>query len=61
MSILISYPSFIFLETKKFNSDLNEEIPELTALIPMMNVPSRKVQEEDIIELVDIPSRIIEE
>ena len=31
------------------------------ALIPMMNVPSRKVQEEDIIELVDIPSRIIEE
>ena len=54
---LPSAPDLSFLETQ--NNAYEESLPNLPATIPMITIPSKKVEEE--VELLDIPSRIIEE
>ena len=54
---LPSAPDLSLLETQ--NNAYEESLPNLSATIPMITIPSKKVEEE--VELLDIPSRIIEE
>ena len=54
---LPSAPDLSLLETQ--NNAYEESLPNLPATIPMITIPSKKVEEE--VELLDIPSRIIEE
>ncbi|MDP6328764.1 MAG: hypothetical protein QGG22_02970, partial [Candidatus Thalassarchaeaceae archaeon] len=54
---LPSAPDLSLLETQ--NNAYEESLPNLPSTIPMVTIPSKKIEEE--VELLDIPSRIIEE
>ena len=54
---LPSAPDLSLLETP--NNAYEESLPNLPSTIPMVTIPSKKIEEE--VELLDIPSRIIEE
>ena len=58
---LPSAPDLSILESIAYDPTPIREIPELPAKIPLINIPSRKVDDYDTVELVDLPSRIIEE
>ena len=58
---LPSAPDLSILESQIYNYKSDTELPILSAEIPIMDIPSRKVREEDFVELVEIPSKIIEE
>ena len=59
-TVLPSDPDLSSLESKISNPSTKIELPDLPATIPMIQVPSKIIEEEDIVELVDIPSRIID-
>jgi hypothetical protein len=59
-TVLPSAPDLSSLESKISNTLTKIELPDLPATIPMIQVPSKIIEEEDIVELVDIPSRIID-
>jgi hypothetical protein len=58
---LPSAPDLSILESQIYNYKSDTELPILSAEIPIMDIPSKKVREEDFVELVEIPSKIIEE
>ena len=58
---LPSAPDLSILESIAYDPTPIREIPELPAKIPLINIPSRKVDDYDTVEIVDLPSRIIEE
>ena len=58
---LPSAPDLSLLESKIYNPTSEIILPELSATIPVITIPSKKVDDYDIVELVDLPSRIIDE
>ena len=58
---LPSAPDLSLLESKIYNPISEVVLPELSATIPVITIPSKKVDDYDIVELVDLPSRIIDE
>ena len=49
------------LETQIYTPKSNTDLPVLPSSIPIMNIPSKKIQEDGIMELVEIPAKIIED
>jgi subtilisin-like proprotein convertase family protein len=58
---LPSAPDLSILETQIYAPKSNTDLPVLPSSIPIMNIPSKKILEEDIVKLVEIPSKIIKD
>ena len=59
-TVLPSAPDLSSLESRINIQSSEIELPDLPATIPVIQLPSKIIEEEDIVELVDIPSRIID-
>jgi hypothetical protein len=54
---LPSAPDLSLLEIQ--NNAYEESLPNLTATIPILTIPSKKIEDE--VELLDLPARVVEE
>ena len=55
-----SAPDLLSLESRINTPSSEIELPDLPATIPIIQLPSKIIEDDDIVELVDIPSRIID-
>jgi subtilisin-like proprotein convertase family protein len=59
-TVLPSAPDLSSLESRINTPSSEIELPDLPATIPIIQLPSKIIEDDDIVELVDIPSRIID-
>jgi len=59
-TVLPSAPDLLSLESRINTPSSEIELPDLPATIPIIQLPSKIIEDDDIVELVDIPSRIID-